>query len=115
MHSFKTAILGTGFVGRLHLEALHRLGNVQVEAIAEADSVKAKRLAEQFNVARVESDYHRLLQDPAIQVVHICTPNYLHYSMAKAALEAGKHVVCEKPLATSVIEGRELVQLARET
>ncbi|MGB9360454.1 MAG: Gfo/Idh/MocA family oxidoreductase, partial [Candidatus Sulfotelmatobacter sp.] len=57
--------------------------------------------------------YHEILRDPAIDAVHICTPNAEHFSMAKEALEAGKHVICEKPLATSVKEGEELVSLAK--
>ncbi len=115
MQRFNTAILGTGFVGRLHMEALRRLGSVELYAIAEFDVEKAKRFAEEFNIPRVEADYKRLLADPAIDVVHVCTPNSLHYRMSKDALLAGKHVLCEKPLATSSTDARELVDLARQT
>jgi predicted dehydrogenase len=64
-------------------------------------------------VERVSADHETLLQDPEIDAVHVCTPNVLHFPIAKAALKAGKHVLCEKPLATSVAEARELVELAR--
>jgi predicted dehydrogenase len=101
-------------VGRVHLDALRRLGFVEIAAIAESEIGKAKRLAEEFGVPRAEQDYRLILQDPSIDAVHVCTPNFLHYPMAKDALAAGKHVLCEKPLATSVEQGRELVKAAAE-
>jgi len=115
MYQCKTAVFGTGFVGRVHLESLRRLGYVQIAAIAESEIEKARRLAEEFFVPRAEADYHRILDDPSITAVHICTPNFLHYPMAKDSLLAGKHVLCEKPLAISVAEARELTALARQT
>src|SRR5918995_6518215 len=111
MHRFKTAVFGTGFVGRVHLEGIRRLGYVQVYAIGESQKEKAARLGEEFHVEKTESDYRKLLEDPAVDVVHICTPNALHYPMAKDALAAGKHVLCEKPLAPSAAQARELVEL----
>jgi predicted dehydrogenase len=115
MHRLKTAVFGTGFVGRVHLEGIRRLGYVQVYAIGESQKEKAARLGEEFHVEKTESDYRKLLEDPAIDAVHICTPNAMHVPMAKDALAAGKHVLCEKPLATSVADGRELVELARKS
>ncbi len=112
MKRFKTAVFGTGFVGRVHLEAIRRLGYVQVYAIGEPEIEKGKRLADEFGVERVEADYRKILEDPAVDAVHICTPNALHFPMAKDALLAGKHVICEKPLATSVEQAQELVDLA---
>ncbi len=113
MKKLRTAVLGTGFVGRVHLEGIRRVGSVELYAIGEPEVDKAKALAKEFGVERVEADYHKLLADPSIDAVHICTPNALHYPMAKDALEAGKHVICEKPLATSIEEGQKLVDLAR--
>jgi predicted dehydrogenase len=115
MRESKIALFGTGFVGRVHLEGIRRTGFVHLEAIGEPQVEKAKQLAGEFGVPRVEADYHRILEDPAIDAVDICTPNALHYQMVKDALRAGKHVICEKPLATSVALARELVDLARET
>jgi predicted dehydrogenase len=115
MREWKTAVFGTGFMGRVHLEAIRRLGSVEVYAIAHPQLEKARRLAEQFGVPRVVADYREVLADPAIDAVHICTPNALHFPMAKEALEAGKHVVCEKPLTTSVENARALVALAART
>ncbi len=114
IHRLKAAVFGTGFVGRVHLEGIRRLGFVQVYAIGESQKEKARKLGEEFHVDKTASDYHAILEDPEVDVVHVCTPNYLHFPMVKDSLEAGKHVTCEKPLATSVEEGRKLVELARE-
>jgi predicted dehydrogenase len=93
----KTAIIGTGFMGRVHLEALRRLGDVETCVVHGRDSAA----------------FEKALGDRTIRAVHICTPNAEHFRMAKAALDAGKHVLCEKPLATSAREAGVLVELAR--
>ena len=113
MKRFKTVVFGTGFVGRIHVEGVRRLGNVEVYAIGVGPEDDGPRLAAELNVERVSADYEQLLQDPEIDAVHVCTPNALHFPIARAALQAGKHVLCEKPLATSVTQARELVELAR--
>jgi predicted dehydrogenase len=114
MKKLKTAVFGTGFMGRVHTEGIRRLGNVEVAAIAASSDEKAKKFGEEMGVPHTSGDYRAILNDPEIDAVHICTPNSLHFPMAKAALEAGKHVLCEKPLAVSVEEGRKLVDLAKE-
>src|SRR3954462_14300485 len=96
MKRIRTAIIGTGFMGRVHLEAVRRLGFVEVAAIAGRRIDAARSMADTFHVERVESHYDRILADPDIQAIHICTPNSLHAPIAKAALEAGKHVPCER-------------------
>src|SRR5678816_4817374 len=113
MKRIRTAIIGTGFMGRVHLEAVRRLGFVEVAAIASRRIEAARSLADAFHVERVESDYNRILADPDIQAIHICTPNSLHAPIARAALAAGKHVLCEKPLAMSTKEAQEIETLAR--
>src|SRR5208282_3347565 len=112
MNPIRTAIFGTGFMGRVHLEALRRLHSVEPVAIAGRNAEAARSLATGFNIPTIATDYLDLLRDPAIDAVHVCTPNAQHFSMAKAALQAGKHVLCEKPLATTVEEAEELVALA---
>jgi predicted dehydrogenase len=114
MQRLKTAVLGTGFVGRVHVEGIRRAGNVDLYAIGEPQIEKAQALAAEFG-AKAEADYRRILDDKNVDAVHICTPNALHFPIAKEALQAGKHVLCEKPLATSVTEATELVKLAGET
>src|ERR1700742_660092 len=110
----RTAVIGTGFMGRVHLEALRRVEFVDVAAVCGRDITAARKLAEPFGIAEALNDYHELLQDTTIDAVHICTPNATHYQMAKDALLSGKHVLCEKPLATSIDEAKELTILARE-
>ena len=113
MKRVKSAIIGTGFIGRVHLEALCRLGFIDVCSLATADVDHANRLAKEYGVERVETDYRRILEDPEVQAVHVCTPTALHAQIVKDALLAGKHVLSEKPLATSVPAARELVELAK--
>jgi len=106
MRTYKTALFGVGFVGRVHLEGLRRLGYVELYGIGEPQIEKARQLGAEFGAQRVEADYRRLLEDPAVEAVHVCTPNALHFPMVKDALDAGKHVICEKPLSTSVENAR---------
>src|SRR5579863_3652173 len=114
MKKLRTAVFGTGFVGRVHLEGIRRLGYVELYAIGEPQIEKANQLAAEFGVQKTEADYRRILEDPAVDAVHVCTPNFMHAPIARDALQAGKHVICEKPLATSVEQARELVTLAAE-
>jgi predicted dehydrogenase len=114
MRTFKTALFGTGFVGRVHLEGIRRLGYVQLYAIGEPQIEKAQTLAAEFGAQKVEADYRRILDDPAVEAVHVCTPNALHFPIARDAMQAGKHVICEKPLATSVKEAKDLVKVAAD-
>jgi predicted dehydrogenase len=114
MKTIRTAIFGTGFMGRVHLEAVRRLEFVEVAAIAGRNEEAARRLGAGFSIFKITTDYRDILRDPAIDAVHICTPNAQHFPMTKDALQAGKHVICEKPLATSVQDGRELVALAAQ-
>jgi predicted dehydrogenase len=108
----RTALIGTGFVGRVHLEAIRRLGFVDIAAIVDPNLATAQKYADEFGVDRCEADYRAVLADPTIDAVEICTPNTLHAPISKEALLAGKHVLCEKPLATSAAAAAELVALA---
>jgi len=112
MSRIRTAVIGTGFMGRVHLEALRRVEGVDVVEIAATSADKAREAAEGYNVLNATGDWHNVIADPSIDAVHITTPNAAHYAIAKAALEAGKHVLCEKPLAITVAEAAELAALA---
>src|ERR1700691_3542908 len=114
MSKLKVAIFGTGFMGRVYTEALRRLGNIEVVGVAGRTLQATQKFANELSIEFAMADYKELLAEREIRAIHICTPNSLHFPMAKAALEAGKHVVCEKPLAISVEEGRKLVDLAKE-
>jgi len=111
---FKTAVFGAGFVGRVHIEGIRRLGNVEVAAICAVPAEEAERLARQLNIPHSSGDYRKILEDPSIDAVHICTPNSLHAPMAKDALAAGKHVLCEKPLTVSAADARDMVAAAKK-
>src|SRR5450755_2551577 len=108
MKSIRTAIFGTGFMGRVHLEAVRRVEFVEAGAIAGRNLEAAKRLGAAYAVPLITTDYREVLRDRTIDAVHIGTPNAQHFSMAKDALLAGKHVLCEKPLTTTAAEAEEL-------
>jgi predicted dehydrogenase len=111
MNRIRTAVIGTGFMGRSHLEALRRVENVDVVEIAATSPDKARSAAAGYNVLNATGDWRDVIADPSIDAVHITTPNVSHFPIARAAFEAGKHVLCEKPLAMSVAEAEELVAL----
>lgn len=108
-------IIGTGFIGPAHVEAARRLGNVEFLGVAEAGEDLAKLKADAMSIPRAYGDYHDLLADPDIQVVHNCTPNHIHFDVNRDILAAGKHVISEKPLAMNSEQSSELVRLARES
>ncbi len=112
MYPIGAAVVGAGFIGPVHVEALRRLG-VKVTGILGCDAEESQRAKESLGLPRAYESYEALLADPEVQAVHLAVPNVLHYEMAKRALEAGKHVMCEKPLAMNSTETAELVELAR--
>jgi predicted dehydrogenase len=103
-------VVGTGFIGAVHLEALRRLG-VRIVGVVGSSPQRAAAKA----LAPVIESYEELLADASVDVVHLTTPNHLHYPQVKQALAAGKHVVCEKPLAMTSEHSAELAQLAEGT
>ena len=113
MANIKVGIAGTGFIGPAHLEGLRR-NNIQVVGLAESTPELALQKAAELGIEKGYPSFEAMLADPQITVVHLATPNHLHFPQAKAALLAGKHVVCEKPLAMTTKESAELVKLAAE-
>ncbi len=108
------AVIGSGFIGTVHVEALRRIG-VAVTGILGSTAERAAARAEQLGVERAYSSLGDLLADEAVQVVHVTSPNHLHHPQVKAILAAGRHVVCEKPLAMTSVQSAELVELARSS
>jgi len=109
------AIVGLGYIGKVHLETLLKIPGVKVQALVGGRRLdRVKRLAETYGIPTVTDDYTTLLDDPTIQVVHNCTPNHVHYPINRDFLKAGKHILSEKPLATSSEETADLVRLAEE-
>ena len=113
MKKINAAIVGTGFIGPAHLEALRRIPNVEVIALVEVNQVLADEKARILGIPNAYT-FDEMLKQSDIDVVHICTPNFLHFAQAKAVLLAGKHVICEKPLAVKIDEAEELVKIAAE-
>jgi len=107
-------VAGTGFIGPAHVEGLRRNG-IQVLGLAENTPENARAKAAELGIPRAYDSFDAMLADPDIDIVHLATPNLLHHPYAKAALLAGKHVVCEKPLAMNSTESAELVKLAAQT
>ena len=107
------AVIGSGFIGTVHVEALRRLG-VRIEGLLEVSPEQgAKRIAD-LGLPRAYGSLDELLADDGVEVVHVTSPNALHFPQVKRIVAAGKHVVCEKPLATTSEESAELVRLAAE-
>ena len=110
INELKAGVVGTGFIGVVHVDAIRRLG---VEVLGVVGSTRARAAAKR--IAPAYESYEALLADERIDVVHLTTPNNLHYPQVKQALAAGKHVVCEKPLAMASEESAELVELAERS
>ena len=106
------AVIGGGFIGTAHVEALRRL-NVAVRGLLEQTPDLGSRRADELGLARAYASLDELLADPAVEVVHVASPNALHYPQVRQILQAGRHVVCEKPLATTSAESAALAVEAR--
>lgn len=110
----RVAIAGAGMVARLHLDAARRAG-ARVVGVCASTPERGKAAAERFGLERSFDSAEELVASDAADVVHICTPNASHFPLAELALRAGKHVICEKPLATAGDEADALVELARDS
>ena len=101
-------LVGPGFIAAHHLDAVRRLGNVDIVALAGSGIESTLRKAREWHVRRAYGDYRELIGDPLVDVVHNTTPNHLHFDVSMAALRAGKHVVSDKPLAMNAEQSRRL-------
>jgi predicted dehydrogenase len=114
MKKLGMGLVGPGFIATHHIDAVRRLGDVDIIGVAGSSLDSAKKRARELGVAHAFASYRELLADPAVQVVHNTTPNHLHKEISLAALRAGKHVISDKPLAANVQESRELFEAARD-
>jgi predicted dehydrogenase len=105
------AVIGTGFIGTVHVEQLRRIG-VSVRGVLGSSPDRGRVRADALGVALAYPSLDALLDDPTVDVVHVASPNHLHVPQARQILEAGRHVVCEKPLALTAVESADLVRLA---
>lgn len=114
MKKIRTAMLGTGFMGIVHTEAIRRLGFVDVVAVSGSSAEKAKAFADSMYIEKSSGSWEEIVKDPEVDAVHICTPNVLHHPMAMAAIANGKHVLCEKPLTMNSAEAAEMLAAAEK-
>lgn len=108
----KVGIVGAGFIGKAHIEALSRIGVVEVAAIVDKDINLAGEIAEKWGIKYYYSDYEELMENGEVEAVHVTLPNKFHLPVARLALEHDKHVLCEKPLTRDLAEAKELCAAA---
>lgn len=113
MADLRAAVVGVGFVGRAHVEALRRQG-IPVQGVLGSSALRSKETCQALRIERGYASLDELVKDSSVDVVHLCTPNHLHFEEAQTALEAGKHVMCEKPLAMDARQSATLVKLAAQ-
>jgi predicted dehydrogenase len=114
MTAIRAAVVGTGFIGPVHVEGLRRAG-VDVVGILGSTHAKSQFAADKLRIPTAYATYSELLADSRVDVVHLTTPNRFHHAETLAALDAGKHVLCEKPLAMTATESAELVARAAQS
>lgn len=108
----KIGLIGAGQIGRLHLEQYRKIAGVRMAAVCDIHPAAARNAADQYGIPSVYTDYRELLNDPEIDAVDVCLHNNYHEPVTIAALEAGKHVYCEKPIAGSYADGVKMLDAA---
>jgi len=114
LETLNIGVIGTGFIGKQHIEAIRRIPGTNVCAIADRDEEMAKKTSELLCVPRYYTDYRKLIEDDSIDVIHNCTPSFMHLPISKEAILKGKHIYCEKPLALNTAQSYELLKVAEE-
>lgn len=114
MRRLGAAVIGVGMRGRQHAWVYSTLPEVELVAVHSRTEARARRVAEEFGAKRYYTDFHKLVRDPEVDIVSIATPDHLHKEPALSAAEAGKHMIVEKPLATSVEDAREIIKAAEK-
>lgn len=113
MHKLKVGVIGCGSIARYrHLAEYQAHENVEIIAVCDVVQERALEMAEKFGAAAY-TDYQELLKNDELEAVSICTPNALHAPMSITALQSGKHVLCEKPMATSLVEAEAMIEAAK--
>ena len=113
--TLRVGLIGVGGAAQInHIPALRKVEGLELAALCDRDPEKAQRVAQKFGVPRAYGRIEDLLGDEELDVIDVCTPNYLHAPMAIAALEAGRHVLCERPLARSGDEAAAMAKAAKK-
>lgn len=114
MRKIKAAVIGAGFIGKQHIEAIRRMPDVNVIALVDANPEQGKKVCENLSIPNFYQNYMEMIEKEKPDVVHNCTPNYLHYEICKKLIENKINVYCEKPLANTSEEAKELYELAKK-
>ena len=114
MKKLQVGIIGAGFIGRQHIEAIRRIPNTEVVAISEYNKEVARKIADEFGIEHAYGNVDEMIADVSLDVIHNCTPSNMHYELNKTVLNAGIHLYCEKPLTLTSGESEELVELVEE-
>lgn len=115
MKTFKTAVIGCGMISKNHFKALKNVQNAECIVACDCKAERARAAAESYGIPAIETDYHKVLENPEVDVVHICLPHYLHAQVAMEAMEHGKHVLCEKPMALSPEDAQKMIEVRDRT
>ncbi len=113
MNEVRIGVIGVGIIGKRHVEEYATIPGAKVVAVADIDEAEAQRVAAHYGIPHVYADFRQLLERDDIDAVDVCLHNNLHAPVTIAALEAGKHVYCEKPIAGSYADGRAMVETAQ--
>lgn len=114
MNKYRVAVIGTGYIGVVHIEQLMRLPSVEIVGISDKNRELAAGVASKYNISKIYDSAELAANDPIVDVIHNCTPSNLHFEINKQAILAGKEVFSEKPLALTSLESGELLRLARQ-
>jgi len=114
MERIKVGIIGMGFIGKSHIDAVRRIGRAELAAVADENYDMAARQCGQYGIPKCYQNFDDLINDPEIQVVHNCTPNYLHLEINEKTIRAGKHVFSEKPLGKTSEESQKMLNVLKE-
>lgn len=115
MGRVRVGVVGLGIMGRVHTRAYRSHPDAEVVAVCDIDKVKAEAFAKEFSVKKVYTDFREMAEDPELEAVSVTTPDFMHKDPVIAFAEAGKDVLCEKPLATSVSDAKAMVEVARKS
>ena len=110
----RVGVIGAGSIGPVHIEAYKKVSTAKIAAVCDIDLARAETAAGKYEIPKTYEKYADLLADPEIDAVSVCVPNYLHAEIAVAALKAGKHVLCEKPMADTLAHAEEIAEAADE-
>ncbi len=114
MDSVRIGIVGMGAIGKIHAGRFNKIEQTELAAIADMNEKTLSGAAEEFNVKKTYTQASELFDDPEIDAVVICVPNFLHRDLTTEALDKGKHVLCEKPMALNINEAEAMVQAAEK-